>query len=1122
MARFRVTAVWLVAVCMPASIAWGAGEPRVIATKYPTDDVVIASAVVGPPANAEEDTTAAIQDAIDAVAEAGGGTLFLPEGRYLLKGHLLLRNAVTLRGDWQAPDEAGAVAGTILMPVEHHGNEEGDSAITMQCGSGLRELSIWYPRQEPANIVPYPWTVETTPDAGADNYTVQNVTLVNPYLGFKTGPEANELHTLNNVYMTALKTGVFIDSCTDIGRVIDIDISPRWWVHSGLPNSPSAEPTEQAVRTRVAREGTGIDMGRSDWEYLYGLHIEGYQRGLVIRQGAQGTTNAVLFGSIIENCATALLLEELNGIGLAAAGCRFEGSRHALYATKAFTTVSQFNTCAFRSSQGNGALLEGAGTVTFQNCRFEAWGIAGVEAAAGAVSLWSCAFEAGGKHVVLGEPVRLARLLGNTFQGDPSIENAAVNADVMVTQRAMASLAPDVSRPPEPPVPALGSREVLFVTGHGASPELADNTGAFQEALDAAQTKGGATVYVPAGHYPFSGSLTVPSGVELRGCFDVPHHTQSGGSVLMPVGGRGEEGGTPFIQLAERAGMRGITVWYPEQDLLDIKPYPWTVRSMGPGCWLVNVTIANAWQGVDFWTHPSDGHYISYLAGAYLKRGLFVSKCESDGWVADVQMNPHYGLRLPEGLPRPQHRRETFDAIIDQQRGNLEGIVFGRCAKEHIYRTFLYAAYDGIAFRDDDGGSNARILMHGTDTGSRCAVLNRCGNTGLEFVLAQLVPLGKYEVGAIVAEDSFSGRARFFSSQMWAGNCSGVFEGSGDIELQQLNTISGGMTCRGGAFRLENAVFQRDLQPHVAIGEGCKKAPELLGNIALTGEFRIESTAESGVFARANSVPQRPASFEPGNLSTGWENSEPQSRVTTLAPEGGGQQGVENAACTPAETKAHSGNKALRVTGQARDAEHSYIYFTLFEEPLRVYSDSQLSYWFLPENERGRYVSLDILFADGSTLRDSGTKTADGVAAHPATAKGVVGEWRQIVVPLGGHAGKAIRRIMAAYDGRSGAGPFEAFIDDFEVRTAAIPELAAVSIGPKGGAYPPGTKVSIAAPQGVRVRYSLDGTFPGEAAPLYTGPVVLENPGLWEVRFSLEREDGGVLPWVWAELYDIR
>ena len=112
------------------------------------------------------------------------------------------------------------------------------------------------------------------------------MTLVNSYRGFKTGPEGNELHTLRNVYMTALDTGVFIDSCTDIGRVIDIDISPRWWVESGLPNSPKGGAAEEAVRGHIVGEATGIDMGRSDWEYLYGLHIEGYRRGLVIRQGA--------------------------------------------------------------------------------------------------------------------------------------------------------------------------------------------------------------------------------------------------------------------------------------------------------------------------------------------------------------------------------------------------------------------------------------------------------------------------------------------------------------------------------------------------------------------------------------------------------------------------------------------------------------------------------------------------------------------------------------------------------------------------------------------------------------------------------------------------------------------
>ncbi|MEA3364266.1 MAG: chitobiase/beta-hexosaminidase C-terminal domain-containing protein, partial [Candidatus Hydrogenedentes bacterium] len=561
-----------------------------------------------------------------------------------------------------------------------------------------------------------------------------------------------------------------------------------------------------------------------------------------------------------------------------------------------------------------------------------------------------------------------------------------------------------------------------------------------------------------------------------------------------------------------------LTIWYPEQNLQDIQPYPWAVRSMGSRCWLINVTISNAYQGVDFWTHSSDGHYISYLGGAYLKRGLFVSKCESDGWVVDVQMNPHYGLRLPADLPRPQYHGNTFDAIIEQQRGKLEGMVFGRCANQHIYRTFLYAAYDGIAFRDDEGGSNARILMHGTDTGSRCAVLNACGQKGLEFILAQLVPLGKYEVGAIVAENGFRGRARFFTSQMWAGKCSGIFDGSGDILIQQLNTISGGMTCNDGVFRLENAVFQRDLQPHVTIGESCKKA-QLLGNIALPGEFRLEGGAD--VYARANSVVPKPSRFEPGNLSTGWENGDRQSLVMTLADEGGGRRGVDESMCAPSE-KAHSGAKALRVAGHARDPEHSYMYFTLFEEPLRVYRDSELRYWFLPTNERGRRVSVDLLFSDGSTLRDSGTKTVDGVGMHPGSAKGVVGEWRHIIAPLGSHVGKTIRRVMAAYDSRGGSGPFEAFIDDLEVRTSAVPELTAVSILPKGGSYPAGTQISLTLPEGFSARYSLDGTSPGDAAPRYTEPIVLEHPGLWEVRFLLERESKTRLPWVFTELYDIR
>ena len=61
---------------------------------------------------------------------------------------------------------------------------------------------------------------------------------------------------------------------------------------------------------------------------------------------------------------------------------------------------------------------------------------------------------------------------------------------------------------------------------YGASTSSStDNTAAFQAALDAAETNGGGTVYVPAGMFRLNGHITVPTGVELRGIWDVPHHT---------------------------------------------------------------------------------------------------------------------------------------------------------------------------------------------------------------------------------------------------------------------------------------------------------------------------------------------------------------------------------------------------------------------------------------------------------------------------------------------------------------------------------------------------------------------------------------------------------------------
>ncbi|MBN2309437.1 MAG: chitobiase/beta-hexosaminidase C-terminal domain-containing protein, partial [Candidatus Hydrogenedentes bacterium] len=665
----------------------------------------------------------------------------------------------------------------------------------------------------------------------------------------------------------------------------------------------------------------------------------------------------------------------------------------------------------------------------------------------------------------------------------------------------------------------------FLVTDFGAGPGLDDNTEAFARALEAGRAKGGGTVYVPAGLYRFGGQFVVPSGVELRGCFDVPHHTVSAGSVLMPTAGRGDADGTPFIRLEPASGLRGVTLWYPEQNLCDIAPYPWAVQALGPRCWLIDVTLGNAYQGVDLWTHPSDGHVVRYLAGAVLRKGLFVSKSSGPGWVEDVQFNPHYGLRLPAALPRPQYDHEPFKEIIDQQRGRLDGLVFGRCEQEHLTRNFLYAAYDGIAFRDDEGGANARIIMHGTDTGSRAAVIESAGGEGLEFINAQLVPLGDYEVGGIVVEDAFEGHAAFFNTQMWAGNTSAIIAGRGQLLLQQMNTISGPIIVKSGHTYLECLHFARDLNPHLRIESGCIGG-RLFGNLYANGAFAFAADVPANrCAALANSAWHRlPAPAGQVELTTGWEESEPAGLASTIAEHGGGLRNCRDVSCAPVEIPdAHSGRRALRVAGHADDPNGSYVYFNVFDQPLQIHPDTELSYWFRPMNERARNVSVDVLFADGKPMRDSGVHTTENLGTHPGVPKGTVGEWRRIAVRLGpGQAGRAVVMIMFAYDSRGGGGPFEAFIDDFAFEPRGGAGAYQVAATPRGGPAPRGTRVTLSAPEGVGIRYTLDGTDPTAQSSRYDGPVALDTPGLCEVRYAAESAEGRVSGIVFGELYDVQ
>ena len=79
-------------------------------TKYYQKDVIVADIVATDvPYRADSsgltDSTVAIQRALDACRDLGGGVVYLPEGKYLVTDTITVPAGCVLQGDWQDPND---------------------------------------------------------------------------------------------------------------------------------------------------------------------------------------------------------------------------------------------------------------------------------------------------------------------------------------------------------------------------------------------------------------------------------------------------------------------------------------------------------------------------------------------------------------------------------------------------------------------------------------------------------------------------------------------------------------------------------------------------------------------------------------------------------------------------------------------------------------------------------------------------------------------------------------------------------------------------------------------------------------------------------------------------------
>lgn len=884
-----------------------------IKTVYSTKDWVISDFVVTDPmfgAKAEPgfDNRAAFQAAIDAAYESGGGVVYIPAGNYEFHSTqigvksvrvrqgtsenkkdfnyeyvLRLHPGVQLRGDWAAPESNnGMVLGTILEvrvgknapnydgSVKSWWNDSqagnalrttytsiADRFIEMNAGTGVTNLSIWYPEQNINDVKPYPWTLFQTQGNCA---TIEHVTLVNSYNGFNSAP--SELHYVLDSYITALNKGIEVHVCTDIGRIENVSISPEYWAKSGLPGAPTlAELTAYTKANSV-----GFQMHRSDWEYISYLHISGYKTGIWIGRepGFADAPNAQLYEVHVDNCENGLYVEDVNPYGILISNSSFGAAKggNAVYFYKDFSTSTQFNGVEFSGP----IVSDGSdGVISFESCLFGKYSDYALKINNGNVLLSQCHFENDDKHVYLGMNMRTLKSVNSGHKQRLKINNHSNDAKIeIITDKKYAfepipkGLKTNIIAHPRPVSNQVLKADFSRATGFNNQRPVKDISSELQSALDALKASGGGTLYLPAGRYLVDKPIKIPSGVELRGSWDVQHHTQNGGTAIFTNydGGDAGENAPSLIQLETNAGIRGITlaqlnIISGEYSAESPRKTPFLIQGQGPKVYVINVTIAIGDKGIDLASYDTSGHYVDYLGGVPLRAGIWVGGGAEGGFIRNMQFNPHYGSRLPEGgqgYPRV--------AMMRFVQSNCSALKFADVKNQTIFNNFVYGSVYGIHFLKDEitGKYPGKMTMigHGSDGCTYSlfvedadkdtkiiAVNSELVNTKISNEpVRSYVLMGKEMNTSKVHPDA---KLILYNSAFWGSPVFGAIINSGIVSFQQANfSRSGtyGVDVRGGRAHVYTSYFAQEIPDTVTLNGYARLG--MYGNLVeLTNNYYI-------------------------------------------------------------------------------------------------------------------------------------------------------------------------------------------------------------------------------------------------------------------------------------------
>ncbi|MEJ2702202.1 MAG: glycosyl hydrolase family 28-related protein [Sedimentisphaerales bacterium] len=376
-----------------------------------------------------------------------------------------------------------------------------------------------------------------------------------------------------------------------------------------------------------------------------------------------------------------------------------------------------------------------------------------------------------------------------------------------------------------------------------------DDTAAFQKALDVAGQAGGGIVYAPRGSYFFAGHLNVPNAVTLAGIWQsVPAHNgirnpglpkpTDDGTAFLVTDSAGREDGPAFITLNTNSTLKGVVLYYPEQNVNDVpKPYPWAIAMRGKNPAVLAVEMLNPYNGID--ATRNERHLIRDVHGQPLRRGILVDAIYDIGRIENVHFNPWWSMK-----PK----------LFQWQMENGEAFIFGRSDWQYVLNTFCFGYNVGYKFiHSKTGVCNGNFLGIGADDCYTALVVEQCAPFGLLITNGEFVSFHGPDPTMINVAQSNAGSVRFSNCAFW-GPCNQIAKiaGRGTVGFADCTFVQWGVKqkdraaiqAESGTILIHGCEFRQNLS-HIRLGKDVSRAV-ITGNV-FKGSEQIINQSEGNV-----------------------------------------------------------------------------------------------------------------------------------------------------------------------------------------------------------------------------------------------------------------------------------